>query len=169
MKVKELTPTQSFQKVKELLKTKTKLTKKNFVPGSLLMYFYDAKDKKQTYDRTPLVLILKNGPRHTLGLNFHWLPIKMRLKLIQAIFRLNKDNIAKQKPLEFRYIILKPMLKKLGYAPCIRLYINSRISSNGAIVPPERLVEIASLKSETFTQGRYSAEQLYSMARRKKN
>jgi len=169
MKIKELTPTQSFQKVKELLKTKTKLTKKNFVPGSLLMYFYDAKDKDKIYDRTPLVLILKNGTRHTLGLNFHWLPIKMRLKLIRAIFRLNKDNIIKQKPLELKYLILKPMLKKLGYAPCIRLYINSRISSNIVTIPQERLVEIASLKSETFTQGRYSAEQLYSMARKKKN
>jgi hypothetical protein len=56
------------------------------------------------------------------------------------------------------------MLKSFGYAPCIRMYINKRFASNGVVIPPERLVEIALLRTETFTKGKYSAAQLFRMA-----
>jgi len=166
-KIKELTPSQSLKKVKELLKERKKMTKKDLIPGNLIFTFYDAKDKTQTFDRTPLVLTLKRGSKHTLGLNFHWIPLSMRLKLIEHIIRLNKKNIEIGKPLDFNYNDLKPMLKTLGYAPCIRLYINKRISSTGVVIPPDRLTEVARLKTETFTKGKYSAEQLYTMARKR--
>lgn len=162
--IKELTPTQSIKMVKSLLKNKESLSRKNFQPGRLLMYHYDAKDKDQTYDRTPLVLILRTGKIHTLGLNFHWLPVSMRVSLIKHILKVNKHNIAKGSELQFTYTDFKPMLRKYGYAPCIRLYINNRISPKGTVIPPENLVEVARLKSETFTRGKYSAEQLYKKA-----
>jgi hypothetical protein len=165
--VKELSPSQSFKKVKDLLKERKKMTKDDVRPGNLIFTFYDAKDKQNTYDRTPLTLILKRNGSHTLGLNFHWIPLSMRLNLIKTIVRLNEKNIKQNKPLEFSYEQLKPMLKSLGYAPCIRLYINKRISSTGVVIPPDRLMEVARLKTETFTKGRYSASQLYQMARRR--
>ena len=166
-KIQELSPSQSLKKVKELLKERKKMTKKDVRPGNLLFTFYNAKDKEQTYDRTPLVLILKRNSSHTLGLNFHWIPLSMRLNLIKTIIRMNEQNIKRNRPLEFSYNQLKPMLKSLGYAPCIRLYINKRISGTGVVIPPERLFEVARLKTETFTQGRYSASQLFQMAKKR--
>lgn len=165
-KLKELSPSASYKKVKELLKERKKMTKKDMVPGNLIFTFYNAKYKENTYDRTPLILTLKRNSTHTLGLNFHWIPLSMRLNLIKHIIRLNETNIKKGLPLEFSYEKLKPMLKSLGYAPCIRLYINKRISSTGVVIPPERLMEVARLKTETFTKGRYSASQLFQMARK---
>lgn len=163
-KIKELTPTQSAKAVQSLFKNKVQLTSKNFVPGTLLFYFYDAKDKVQTYDRTPLVLILKRNSVHTLAINFHWLPLPMRIVLVKMIISSNADNIKNNKPLDFKYEKLKPLLKKLGYSPCIRLYINNRISSKGVIIPAGGLMDAAKLKSETFTNGKYSAEELYRRA-----
>lgn len=163
--VKELTPSQSYKKVKDLLKERRKMTSKDMIPGNLIFTFYDAKDKEQTYDRTPLVLILRRNARYTLGLNFHWIPLSMRLNLIKHVVKLNEKNIANNRPLEFSYKQLRPMLKSLGYAPCIRLYINKRISSTGVVIPPDRLMEVARLKAETFTSGRYSASQLFQMAK----
>lgn len=90
--VKELTPTQSYKKVKELLKEKKKITKKDFFPGNLIFTFYNAKYKEFTYDKTPLILILRRNNSHTLGLNFHWLPLKYRLNLIRIIMKMNKEN-----------------------------------------------------------------------------
>lgn len=165
-KIKELSPTQSYKKVKELLKERKKMTKKDMIPGNLIFTFYNAKYKENTYDRTPLVLLLKRNGTHTLGLNFHWIPMSMRINLIKHIIRLNEKNIKANKPLEFSYNQLKPMLKTLGYAPCIRMYINKRFSSTGVVIPPDRLIEVARLKTETFTKGKYSAEQLYKMARK---
>jgi len=59
------------------------------------------------------------------------------------------------------------MLKGLGYAPCIRLYINSRMGRVGVVIPPERLLEVSKLKTESFTNGKYSAAQLYNMAKKR--
>lgn len=165
-KIKELTPSQSYKKAKELIKERKNLTKKDMIPGNLIFAFYNAKDKEQTYDRTPLILTLRRNGTHTLGLNFHWIPLNMRVNLIKHIIRLNEKNIKNNKPLQFSYEQLKPMLKTLGYAPCIRLYINKRIGSSGVVIPPERLMEVARLKTETFTKGKYTAEQLYAKARK---
>lgn len=165
LKIKELSPSESYQKVKDLLKERKKMTKKNMIPGNLIFTFYNAKYQENTYDRTPLILILRRNNTHTLGLNFHWIPLSMRLNLIKHIIRLNEKEIKRGSPLKFSYEKLRPLLKTLGYAPCIRLYINKRISSTGVIIPPERLMEVARLKTETFTAGKYSASQLYTMAR----
>jgi len=168
-KIKELTPAQSFKQVKELLKERKRMTGHDLVPGNLIFTFYDAKDKSRTYDRTPLILILRINNRHLLGLNFHWVPLSMRINLIKMIISMNENNIKKNKPLQFNYEDLRPRLKSFGYAPVIRRYINSRISKTGVVIPPERLMEVARLKTETFTHGRYSASQLLAMARKRGN
>lgn len=153
---------------KKLLKEKKQLTKKDLIPGNTIFFAYNAKYKDEIYDKTPVSLILRRNKTHTLGLAFHWIPYNMRLSLIKYIMRVNKENIKKGKPLDFSYKDLKPRLKSLGYAPCIRLYINKRMSRNGVVISPDRLF-IARLRTETFTGGRYTADQLYKKAVNKSN
>lgn len=162
---KELSASESNKKAKELIKERKLLKLSDMVPGRLIFTSYDAIDKKNTYDPTPLILVLRRNRKYTLGLNFHWIPLSMRINLIKTILKMNRENIKKGKPIDFNYIDLKPMLKALGYAPCIRLYVNSRMGRKGVVIPPERLVEVARLKTESFTNGRYSAAQMYAMAR----
>ena len=88
----------------------------------------------------------------------------MRLNHIFHIIKINRKNIERGKPIKFDYAQLRPLLKSLGYAPCIRLYINERFAKNGVIIPPERLVEVALMKTETFTNGKYSAAELFKKA-----
>jgi len=127
---------------------------------------YDAKDADKTFDKTPLMMVLKRNGSHTLGLNFHWAPMSMRINLIKIIIQLNAKNIQNNKPLEFNYKQIRPLLKQFGYAPIIRKYINRRISSIGVVLPPERLMEAARLRTESFTNGRYSAGQMIQRARK---
>lgn len=164
--VKELSKKDSNKKLQELLKNKRVLqAKKHYQPGNLVFTSYNAKFKEHTYDKTPLILVLIRGNRHTLGINFHWLPISRRMYLINHIFRINKQNIKNGKPIEFSYAQLKPMLKALGYAPCIRKYINARLGRQGVPISPDMLIDVARMKGESFTQGRYSSSQLYRMAK----
>jgi hypothetical protein len=165
-KIKELTPQESYKKVKDLIKEKKKLSNKDFEPGNLIFTHYNAKFKENTYDQTPLVLVLRRSKKYTLGLNFHWILPNMRTNLVFAIMKMNKANIKRGRPLEFSYQDLKPMLKGLGYAPCIRLYINARFVAKGVVVPPERLMEISMMRTETFTNGKYSAADLFRKAKR---
>ena len=168
--VKELSKKDSNKKLQELLKSKRVLqAKKHYQPGSLVFTSYNAKFKEFTYDKTPLILVLVRGTRHTLGINFHWLPVSRRMYLINHILTINKNNIRNGRPIEFSYAQLKPMLKALGYAPCIRKYINARLGRQGVPITPDMLTDVARMKGETFTQGRYSSAQLFRMAKSRAN
>lgn len=166
--LKELTPAQSMALVKKIMMdAKSKRhTKVDWLPGSLLMIKYDAKDKSQTYDKTPLVFVLKRGKSHTMCINFHWAPAPLRIVLIKKILQApgNRKRIKEGKRLEFSYQQLKPFLKKIGMAPVIRLYINKRISRTIIPIPETELMNIARTKTETFTEGKVSAETLYKRA-----
>ena len=55
--------------------------------GRLNMFIYDPKLKKKLpyYDTFPLVLPLENYNDGFLGLNFHYLPIPLRMKLLDRV------------------------------------------------------------------------------------
>ena len=55
--------------------------------GKLNMFFYDPKHKKKLpyYDTFPLVLPLENYPDGFLGINMHYLPIPLRVKLLDRL------------------------------------------------------------------------------------
>ena len=61
------------------------------------MYKYNAKNKEETFDATPLVLVLKYSRRYVLGINFHWAPIPLRIVLVKKILNMNKRNIKEGK------------------------------------------------------------------------
>ena len=55
--------------------------------GKLNMFFYDPKHKKTLpyYDTFPLVLPLERYPDGFLGINMHYLPIPLRIKLLDRL------------------------------------------------------------------------------------
>lgn len=161
MENKELTTTQSLKIVKNMFKDKSlKKSRDTLKPGDLFFGTYDAKNKENVYDKRPFVILLKQNKTHILGLNFHYLPMKFRSTLIKAILKVNASNIKNKKRLEFSYSEFKPFLKKLGYSPCIRMYIRSRMSSSVVKINSEDLMESAKLNTAVFTNG-ISAETLY--------
>ena len=107
-----LTPAQSITFIKNQLKTNRTNIKKKFKPGKIIMFKYNAKNKKETYDKTPLVLVLRSSKSYMLGLNFHWLPIPLRVLLVKKIMSLpvNKKAIKNNTPLQFSYHQLRPFL-----------------------------------------------------------
>ena len=60
--------------------------------GKLNMFFYDPKFKKKLpyYDTFPLVLPLETYSDGFLGINFHYLPIPLRIKLLDRLVDYNK-------------------------------------------------------------------------------
>ena len=52
--------------------------------GKILWFAYDPKDKTHIWDRKPLILVLSITKRHVLGINFHWLEMANRIKLINC-------------------------------------------------------------------------------------
>lgn len=150
-RVKQLNRAQTVVQLRHFGKDLKTLEDQHFVAGQLLIFRYTAKYKEEIYDKRPMVLVLSANSTHMLGLNFHWIPFAMRMWLVRYILKQNKANIRAGRPLVFPYRKVRPLLKKMNFAPCIRLYIRKGISPRGVVLPPERLVEAAQLRMEMFT------------------
>jgi len=75
--------------------------------GRLNMFFYDPKYKKTLpyYDTFPLVLPLEKYPDGFLGINLHYLPMKLRINLLDRLVDYSKlKNIGLIKPTLKRYL-----------------------------------------------------------------
>jgi len=78
--------------------------------GKLNMFFYDPKLKNELpyYDRFPLVLPLQSAPGGFLGLNFHYLPIPLRVQLLEVI---DKKGVNSDYSSLKRVRLIKPTIK----------------------------------------------------------
>ena len=101
-----------------------------------------------------------NAKKHVLGLNLHWAPIDIRRKILKAFIKYNADNIKKNRPLE----LSKNLASKFWTLarPIFRKYIKSRISRRGAVIEPNEMGNIVSLRADHFIN--ISAEQAWKIA-----
>ena len=124
---------------------------RNIRPGKCMFFKYDAKHKQHTFDKYPLVLVLKISKSYMLGLNFHWCEAHAKIRLIEKILAMNTDSIGRIiNPLKFSYDYLKPYLKKKGYRLCVRLYIKDRLKSNAIMIESRNLLDVARMRLTKF-------------------
>ena len=98
--------------------------------GRLNMFFYDPKLKKTLpyYDTFPLVLPLERYSDGFLGINLHYLPIPLRIRLLDRLVDFaNNDEFDITTRLNVDYQKLKNVrLVK----PAIKRYLSGRVKSN---------------------------------------
>ena len=164
---KELTPKESMEILKNLIKKSKVPIQKHLKSGNIITFIYDAKFEKETFDRTPLVMVLSTTSKYMLGANFHWLPTNKRQILVQYILDKNKNRIRKKLPLQITYKSIRAAMKSIGAFPVVRLYIRGRMSSSGVKIPDELLMQAAKMKTETFTKGKVNSTTLWSRAKNK--
>ena len=102
------------------------------LPGFFYSYAYafaktDVWTKLRLYDYHPLAFIYwmerKNGHTYAWGINFHRLPVQIRLMLLNKIFSMagiNPSSASARKRLLWTFARMKPLLRKLAFA--VRLY-----------------------------------------------
>lgn len=100
--------------------------------GRLFMFVYNPKLRKQLpfYDRFPMVFVLEFRREGFLGLNMHYLPIKLRLQLFNKLtILLNTQNMNENTRLRLSYQIIKNATKFHNALPLVREYKNRYIRS----------------------------------------
>ena len=97
--------------------------------GRLNMFFYDPKLKAKLpyYDRFPLVLPLENYSDGFLGLNFHYLPIPLRVRLLDRMVDFsNNTKFDESTKLNVSYNAIKSIrLVK----PTLKRYLAGKVKS----------------------------------------
>jgi len=128
--------------VKDKKKYTVKKTAKNFKPGSLITFRYDALDKSKQFDKNPLVLSLglsKQNNKHFLGLNLHWLPESQRVLVASLIIEMLDKNP------NLMYDDVKPLIKRFEKSPILRRYAIRRVSQKVIQMPEDMYMASASI------------------------
>jgi hypothetical protein len=108
------------------------------IVGSMYMFFYDPKLKKELpyYDAFPLVIVLGPAEGGFLGLNLHYLPPTLRAKFLDSLLDIT-NNKKYDDTTKFRlsYAVLKRAAKFKYFKPCIKHYLTDHVKSRFARVP----------------------------------
>jgi hypothetical protein len=131
--------------------------------GTLNMFIYSPKHKKTLpyYDTFPLVLPIGPAAGGFMGLNFHYLPIQMRIRLLDKIVDGGGSlNVAAQSGKSPRLITDYSQLKRIPMAKAIvKHYLTGYVKSDFRAITSEELIVAALLPVQRFQKG--SAQAAY--------
>ena len=100
--------------------------------GRMYHFFYDPKHKKTLpyYDRFPLIFPFKKVRGGFLGINLHYLPLRLRAKLMDELYTLSRDNRYDENTrLRISYNILNGAAKYKYFKPCVKHYLTPHVKS----------------------------------------
>lgn len=116
---------------KNLLAEKTRLVSSPVV-GRMYFFQYDPKYKNELpyYDTFPLVFPFEKTNNGFIGINFHYLPLQLRAKLMDALYSVRNNNrFDESTVLRISYGVLKSASKYKYFKPTVHKYLTSHIKS----------------------------------------
>lgn len=137
------------------------------MPGEMYLFNYDPKLKKSLpyYDTFPLIFPLEEHGKSFLGLNLHYLPLRQRAVLMDALYNLATDKRYDDNTrLRISYNILKASTKTRFFRPCVKRYLRSHVKSRFLKINAKEWDIALFLPLQRFQKA--TAEQVYRESRR---
>lgn len=100
--------------------------------GHMYMFYYNPKHKATLpyYDRVPLIFPINKAKGGFLGINFHYLPFKLRAKLMDSLYDVaTNDKYDENTKLNVSYRILNGATKYKEFQPTVKHYLTDHIVS----------------------------------------
>lgn len=132
--------------------------------GKLNMFFYNPKFKKKLpyYDTFPLVLPLETYGDGFLGINLHYLPIPLRIRLLDRLVDYSNNT---QFDESTRLVVNYSRLKKVRLIkPTIHKYLASQVQSQFRRIDADEFTVAALLPVQRFKKA--SASEVYADSRK---
>ena len=121
--------------------------------GNMYMFVYDPKHKKTLpyYDRFPLIFPINRAKGGFLGINFHYLPLKSRATLMDALYEQVKGvNYDDNTKLRLSYDILNGAAKFNEFKPTIKHYLTKHVRTKLVYIHPTEWDTALFLPSQRF-------------------
>ena len=132
--------------------------------GRLNMFFYDPKLKAKLpyYDTFPLVLPLEPYSDGFLGINFHYLPMTLRLQLLDRVVDFSNNTKFDEST---RLAVDYSKLKKLSIIkPTLKRYLAGRVKTQFRRIDADEFTVAALLPVQRFKKA--SAAEVYADSRK---
>ncbi len=123
----------------DLLKQSTDRLESRFRIGHMYHFIYDPKHKATLpyYDRFPLIFPINKAKGGFLGINFHYLPMPLRAKLMDALYDVaSNDRYDESTKLNISYRTLAGVAKYREFAPTIKHYLTKQVRSRMMYIAP---------------------------------
>src|SRR6056300_1384493 len=125
--------------------------------GRMYHFFYDPKHKDTLpyWDKFPLIFVIDFYQDGFLGLNLHYIPPIYRIRLMDAIYSIARDDKVRQsKKARMTYGLLKGAAKFKYFKPCIKRYLTNHVKSRYLYVPFEEWDIAAFLPTQRFQKAK---------------
>lgn len=116
---------------RDLLTEKTRMVSAPVV-GRMYFFQYDPKYKNELpyYDTFPLIFPIEKVKDGFIGLNFHYLPLQLRAKLMDALYSIkNNRRFDETTILRVSYSTLKSAAKFKYFKPTVHKYLSGHVRS----------------------------------------
>lgn len=127
------------------------------IPGKMYLYWYDAKYKKELpyYDMFPLCIPFSRDSETFTGLNFHYLPYKVRAVLMKNLmdFATAKKNVTEKTRLQFAWDFVAGVSRYRGVSAAVHRYRYDHMQSQFLEIPATQWFTAMCLPVEKFVQG----------------
>jgi len=123
-----------------------------FEIGKMYLFHYDPKTKVKLpyYDTFPLIIMVGLAPGGFTGINFHYLPIKMRMLLLSNLLSISILKDGELERLRISYDILKSVSTLESFKPCFKRYLYDHVRGTIKGIPPSDWGYAAALPFENF-------------------
>lgn len=138
------------------------------VPGSMYMFAYRAKhaDTLPYWDAFPIIFPVSMYPDGFLGINFHYLPPKLRAVLMDKLYSLvNDPMLTEHAKIKLTWKILNQVVKSKLFAPCVKRYLYTQFRSKFIYVTPDTWDVALFLPTENFQKA--TNQKVWAESRRK--
>ena len=102
------------------------------IPGHLYLFMYDPKLKKTLpyYDRFPLVFPYAKTPDGFIGLNMHYLPYGLRIRLLDSLLTFKTNNrMDETTRLKYSWQLIDGISRFKAAQPCIKQYLGGHVKT----------------------------------------
>lgn len=123
------------------------------LPGRLYLFAYDAKlkDTLPYWDQYPLVFPYERTPDGFMGLNMHYLPYILRVRLLDRLLDFaNNKNMDETTRLKYSYATVKASSKLRLAQPCLKRYLAGHVQSRFLEIPANEWHTAMMLPVERF-------------------
>lgn len=121
--------------------------------GNMYMFIYNPKHKDTLpyYDRFPLIFPINKAKGGFLGINFHYLPLQLRAKLMDALYDVaSNDRYDETTKLKTSYGILTGASKYKEFKPTVKHYLSDHLVTKPVYINPTEWDMALFLPTERF-------------------
>ncbi len=125
----------------------------NFLPGEMYMFRYDPKLKESLsyYDTFPLVLPFRKVPGGFLGINFHYMPYNIRLRMLRLVSDYADDaTIDENTRVRLSWRIIESSSRLAPVFHCVKHYLLEQVQTRFLKIPFPDWVIASQLPVERF-------------------